>query len=79
MIRHEGKHNTTGYNVVDMIRSGTIPRRNFEDFPRAFLLAFQVTTVPRIQMHQRMITGATVLRQTHHRAHNICTIIVWLN
>ena len=44
MIRHEGAHNTTGYDVVAMIRTGTIPRRNFEDFPRAFLLAFQVMT-----------------------------------
>eukprot|EP01051_Picozoa_sp_SAG22_P013108 SAG22_NODE_1433_length_4435_cov_6.497463_1_plen_1296_part_00 len=44
MTRHEGAHNMTGYNVVDMIRAGQIPRRNFEDFPRAFLLAFQVMT-----------------------------------
>eukprot|EP01047_Picozoa_sp_COSAG01_P049264 COSAG01_NODE_4869_length_4666_cov_7.693891_1_plen_82_part_10 len=28
----------------DFIRKGLIPRRNFEDFPRAFLLAFQVMT-----------------------------------
>ena len=32
------------YDVVDFIDKGLIPRRNFEDFPRAFLLAFQVMT-----------------------------------
>ena len=33
-----------GYDVQEFIRKGLIPRRNFEDFPRAFLLAFQVMT-----------------------------------
>eukprot|EP01048_Picozoa_sp_COSAG05_P006388 COSAG05_NODE_412_length_10089_cov_13.887287_5_plen_990_part_00 len=33
-----------GYNVSDFIRKGLIPRRNFEDFPRAFLLSFQIMT-----------------------------------
>lgn len=32
------------YDVVEFINKGLIPRRNFEDFPRAFLLAFQVMT-----------------------------------
>lgn len=32
------------YDVVEFIDKGLIPRRNFEDFPRAFLLAFQVMT-----------------------------------
>lgn len=32
------------YDVTDFINLGLIPRRNFEDFPRAFLLAFQVMT-----------------------------------
>jgi hypothetical protein len=42
--RHEGAHNTTGYDVPELIRIGAIPRRNFEDFPRAFLMAFQIMT-----------------------------------
>lgn len=33
-----------GYDVTEFIRKGLIPRRNFEDFPRAFLLSFQVMT-----------------------------------
>jgi hypothetical protein len=33
-----------GYDVTDFIRKGLIPRRNFEDFPRGFLLSFQIMT-----------------------------------
>ena len=44
VLNHEGQHNITGYDVVRSIKKGLIPRRNFEDFPRAFLLSFQVMT-----------------------------------
>jgi hypothetical protein len=43
-VRFLGNETRHGYNVQDFIRKGLIPRRNFEDFPRAFLLAFQVMT-----------------------------------
>lgn len=40
--RHEGNEIRYGYDVTEFITKGLIPRRNFEDFPRAFLLSFQV-------------------------------------
>eukprot|EP01048_Picozoa_sp_COSAG05_P024940 COSAG05_NODE_6109_length_1021_cov_0.824295_1_plen_284_part_10 len=40
-VRGDGEY---GYEVLDMIRKGLIPRRSFEDFPRAFLLSFQIIT-----------------------------------
>ena len=43
-IRKQGAEVRYGYDVEQMIARGLIPRRNFEDFPRAFLLAFQVMT-----------------------------------
>jgi hypothetical protein len=43
-VTHEGAATGFGYDVGDLITKGLIPRRNFEDFPRAFLLAFQVMT-----------------------------------
>eukprot|EP01052_Picozoa_sp_SAG31_P010413 SAG31_NODE_570_length_14016_cov_10.573543_4_plen_2093_part_00 len=43
-IRKEGAEVRYGYDVQDFITKGLIPRRNFEDFPRAFLLSFQVMT-----------------------------------
>eukprot|EP01043_Picozoa_sp_COSAG02_P015294 COSAG02_NODE_649_length_18914_cov_30.645868_1_plen_1639_part_10 len=50
-----------GYDVQQFIRLGLIPRRNFEDFPRAFLLAFQVMTgddwVNQMHDHMEMAPG----------------------
>jgi hypothetical protein len=50
-----------GYDVQEFIRRGLIPRRNFEDFPRAFLLAFQVMTgddwVNQMHDHMEMAPG----------------------
>ena len=48
-----------GYDVTDFIRQGLIPRRSFEDFPRAFLMAFQVMTGDDWvnQMHDNMETA----------------------
>lgn len=43
-VTHEGLSVGYGYDVGDLIKKGLIPRRNFEDFGRAFLLAFQVMT-----------------------------------
>ncbi len=43
-IRKEGAEWRYGYDVPEFIRRGLIPRRNFEDFPRAFLLSFQIMT-----------------------------------
>jgi len=43
-IRKEGAEIRYGYDVTEFIAKGLIPRRNFEDFPRAFLLSFQVMT-----------------------------------
>jgi hypothetical protein len=43
-VKHDGNAVTYRYDVGDLIRKGLIPRRNFEDFPRAFLLAFQIMT-----------------------------------
>ena len=43
-VTHAENNIVYGYDVTDMITKGLIPRRNFEDFPRAFLLAFQVMT-----------------------------------
>ena len=40
---HDSRH-TYGYDVPDLINKSLIPRRNFEDLPRAFLLAFQIIT-----------------------------------
>lgn len=40
-----GNSTRFGYDVKDFIRKGLIPRHNFEDFPRAFLLSFQIMTV----------------------------------
>eukprot|EP01052_Picozoa_sp_SAG31_P009473 SAG31_NODE_498_length_14861_cov_3.405026_4_plen_561_part_00 len=42
---HTHDHRRTyGYDVDDLINKTLIPRRNFEDMPRAFLLAFQIMT-----------------------------------
>ena len=50
-----------GYDVQQFIRMGLIPRRNFEDFPRGFLLAFQVMTgddwVNQMHDHMEMAPG----------------------
>jgi hypothetical protein len=43
-LRHHGHATSYQYDVSDHIKKGIIPRRNFEDFPRAFLLAFQIMT-----------------------------------
>ena len=43
-IRKEGAEWRYGYDVGEFIAKGLIPRRNFEDFPRAFLLSFQIMT-----------------------------------
>ena len=43
-IRKEGAELRVGYDVPDFIAKGLIPRRNFEDFPRAFMLSFQIMT-----------------------------------
>ena len=40
---HDHRH-SYGYDVGRMINKSLIPRRNFEDLPRAFLLAFQIIT-----------------------------------
>ena len=40
---HDHRH-TYGYDVEELINKTLIPRRNFEDMPRAFLLAFQIMT-----------------------------------
>ena len=42
--RMEGAKLVVGYNVTEFIVKGLMPRRNFEDFPRAFLLSFQIMT-----------------------------------
>ena len=43
-VTHAENNIVYGYDVEGLIAKGLIPRRNFEDFPRAFLLAFQVMT-----------------------------------
>lgn len=43
-VRKEVAEVRYGYNVDEFIGKGLIPRRNFEDFPRAFLLSFQIMT-----------------------------------
>ena len=40
---HDHRH-SYGYDVGELINKSLIPRRNFEDLPRAFLLAFQIIT-----------------------------------
>jgi hypothetical protein len=40
---HDHRH-SYGYDVAELINKSLIPRRNFEDLPRAFLLAFQIIT-----------------------------------
>ena len=42
--RMHGNEYKIGYNITDLVTKGLIPRRSFEDFPRAFLLAFQIMT-----------------------------------
>ena len=44
-FNHGHDHRRTyGYDVGELINKTLIPRRNFEDMPRAFLLAFQIIT-----------------------------------
>jgi hypothetical protein len=52
--RMHGNEHKIGYNVTDLVTKGLIPRRSFEDFPRAFLLAFQVChymTQPLVELY----------------------------
>ena len=61
MMRTQVDKKIWGYEVTDFIRRGLIPRRNFEDFPRAFLLSFQVMTgddwVNQLNDHMQVVNG----------------------
>ena len=62
-VAHEGNKISFGYNVTDMIKKGLIPRRNFEDMGRSFLMAFQVMTgddwVNQMHDHLELFNGWT--------------------